>query len=759
MAMLLLCILSLTANAHQPKHQPASKGVQGRTKGLNPPKKPLLPVMPVSKSKGGHSSRRSKKKRGSSHQPAPQKKPHRGGSSKGRAPKPAPVKHPKPSKSKGSHGGSGSREGQLNPTPAPTPSLTPTTDNRDETGSTEPHSKPGPHDDNDHDATPSPPQDQDQDSGTPESHVPPSRTHPTPLPSSSPRPGSTNTQNPPSPPQPSSSVEVSIPSSSNSTLGGDDSADNHSPPDPNDIDPPPYSELVPDDGFNQHTPDPYPYPFPEPNSPKPRDPKHPVPPTTIEDEDPQAVLRRLAGKLDRGLPESSTTLFHNPETRGSTGLEVIHPSDLNATIQTWSLDDQLHQTVFQDLDTLIHTAIGDGVYVARGVSYTSPTCRHRFRPLCLSTLIVATRVHYAEGHKAWRAEIAHVYMHSTAERSMREQHTIPSKNHTLIDSIVDGVKDVAERNRKLTRKERQDAESMLSTFQSAWALDHLPQLNTLSITHHRSSSAQSAYIRDSGSLENLLGLFIGNTRGNRDVFNSQKLTLIKDIQDAIQTRDQALNNKQVIVKEDKVVETLENSHLLSTCFKRAGIEGSLQEWWDRIHLDLRGSPISIECESAGQRVEPTEAHTEKCSAPHDLTAVTRYAWAMIVPHGSSSLNVMVLENTVNTTFLDCNERRKSDGDDDKDSKEPIEDPLGAALRWSVVQPNGSFHPVQYLAHWTMIPELVHKNILNLLRFQTASAFMNVLMPQFSMPEEPLLPLNPPETIHNNEGDERGQNHK
>ncbi|KAF9561124.1 hypothetical protein EC968_005840 [Mortierella alpina] len=746
MAMLLLCILSITANAHRPKQQPVSREIQGRTKGPSSPKKPVLPIEPVSKSKDGHSSRRSKKKRGTNNQSVPDKRPRRGHSSKDHAPRSDPMKHSKSSKSKGSRGGSSSLEAHLKPSPVLTPTPAPAHENRDETGSPESHLKPIPNKDN---TIPTPPQDQDHDGSIPESHIiPPSSTHPTPLPSSSTRPGSITTENPPSQAQPSPS------------FGGDNSGDQYSQPNPNDIDPPPYTEIVPDDGFNHHTPDPYPFPFPDPNTPKPRNPKHPIPPTTIEDEDPQAVLRRLAGKLDRGLPEGWENLFQTPETRGSTGLEVIRPSDLNATVQTWSLDDQLHQTVLQDLDTLIHNAIGTGVYVARGLSYTSPTCRERFRPLCLSTLIVATRVQYAEGHQAWRAEIAHVYMHTTAERSVQKQNSTPSGNHTLlpaIGTIVDGIRNALERGRKLTRKERQDAESMLSTFQSDWALDHLPEFNTLSITHHRASSAQSAYVRDRGSLENLLGLFTSNTRGSRDVFNRQKLTLLKDIHDATKMRDQTLNNKQVIVKEDEVAESLENSYLMSTCFKRAGIENSIQQWWDRIYPDLRGSPISIECESAVQRVESTELPTETCSNAHDLTAVTRYAWAMIVPHGPSSLNVMLLENTVNTTFADCNEQRTSDDDNDKDDKKPIENPLGAAVRWSVVQPNGSFHPVQYLAHWTLVPKLVHKEILSLLRFQTASAFMNVLMPAFSMPQEPLLPLNPPETIHNNEGDENGQN--
>ncbi|KAF9962874.1 hypothetical protein BGZ70_007825 [Mortierella alpina] len=739
MAMLLLCILSVTANAHQPKQPSASKGVQGRSKGPNLSKNPVLTTAPASKSKGGHSSRQSKKRRGSGAQPVPQKKPRRGDTSKDRSPSPGPVKHPKPSKSKGSHGGSSSREGHLKPSPVIIPTPAPA----------ESYPKPGPHDDN---TTPIPPQDRDHDSSTPESHVnPPSRTHLAPLPSSSPQPGSITIENPPSQAQPSPSVS------------GDNSGGHSLQPEPNDIDPPPFTELVPDSGFNHHTPDPYPYPFPDPNTPKPRNPKQPIPPTTVEDENSQAVLRRLAGNLDRGLPEGWEALFQTPETRGSTGLEVIHPSDLNTTIQTWSLDGQLHQNVLQDLDTLIDNAIGNGVYVARGLSYTSPTCRERFRPLCLSTLIVATRVQYAEGHKAWRAEIAHVYMHSTAERSMPKQDTMPSRNRTLNVAGVVGIKDLLDRGRKLTRKERQDAESMLSTSQSDWALDHLPEFNTLSITHHRASSAQSAFIRDTGSLENLLGLFTGNTRGDRDAFNSQKLALLKTIQDATQTRDQTLNNKQIIVKEDKVAESLENSHLLSDCFKRAGIQGSVQEWWDRIYPDIRGSPISIECESAVQRVDSTasngstESHTERCSNGQDLTAVTRYAWAMIVPHGSSSLNVMLLENTVNTTFVDCDERRKSSEDNDSNGKEPIENSLGAVVRWSVVQPNGSFHPVQYLAHWTLIPELVHKEILSLLRFYTASAFMNVLMPAFSMPQEPLLPLDPPETIHNNGDDENGQN--
>ncbi|KAG0196877.1 hypothetical protein BGX28_009644 [Mortierella sp. GBA30] len=455
-------------------------------------------------------------------------------------------------------------------------------------------------------------------------------------------------------------------------------------------------------------------------------------------------MRRIAGTLHRGLPGGWEHLFQAPETNGSTGIEVIHPADLNDTLQTWSLDEKILERVFRDINILIHTAIGDGIYVARGLAYTSPTCHNTQGPLCLSTLIVSARVQYARDHRAWRAEIAHIYMRSTAERAERLSRPFDHSNITvndLVSRFKDQSQEQAERFRQLTRQELQTAESLLSTYQSNWALDHIPLQDVLSTTHHGDSLTSSGNLRDTGSFENLLGLFIGNMGDNRMEFNIQKDGLLRAIQDATLKREQTMNNRQQDVEEEDLTDILKGS--LSTCFKQAGIQATFHEWWQRTYPDLRGRPISIECESAIQRFGSTELPTEECSTASNVTIITAYSWAVIVPYGRS-LKVMLLENNLNTTVVDCKESlapsvKIKNGD-------PVGDPLGAVVRWSVIQPNGSFHPVQYLAHWSMYRRRVSRLILDVLRLQTASAFMNVPLPQVDLSQNPIQPMDPPESI-------------
>ncbi|KAF9279546.1 hypothetical protein BGZ68_007855 [Mortierella alpina] len=389
----------------------------------------------------------------------------------------------------------------------------------------------------------------------------------------------------------------------------------------------------------------------------------------VQGGDPRTLLHELATSLDQGSrPEGWERLMHTPETNGTSGMEILSPANLQPVIESWGIDESMYNQTLESIENLIHTAIGEGIYAARGFTYTLPKCVDKARPVCLTTLIVAARVKLdAADEEVYRVELGHIYMKSGA------------------DSI--------EQPGRLTVEELGDIESVLNSIQSKWALDHVPVPRDLENPKNAPISLYSVETKveeEQTSLENLLEQIIENNVENKDVFQDHKEELLEAIQEATEAREQSMNNMQLVVSPKEIPRVLENT--LATCFKAAGMKESVSRWWARVYPDLAGKPISVECSSASQR-----------------------------------------KDKVDVNFMDCDMLN-----DPSDSSASIPDSTsnGAVIRWATVQPDGSFKPVQYLNSWSLYPENIDKAMMDILRYDTATGYLNVITPEAETPAPP-----------------------
>ncbi|KAG0197522.1 hypothetical protein BGX28_009004, partial [Mortierella sp. GBA30] len=425
--------------------------------------------------------------------------------------------------------------------------------------------------------------------------------------------------------------------------------------------------------------------------------------------DTPTLLNQFAIGLDRGRPAGWERLMHIPVTNGTFGIEIVYIPDLASVLDSWGLSEEMRETTYNDLELVIQAAVGEGVYLAQGFTYAWPHCKNVPRPVCLSTLMVVVKVHYVVGNRVWRAELGHLYMESAAE---------------ALEQM-----DEYNRPRGLNTKELDDIQAVLSTQQSEWAIDTMfkDEESAIQAWHPSSSSVVLHQPFPAGPLARLLKQFIQNAVENRDVFKDHKKGLLHAIQDATRTRRQSLHNMQLTVGEQDMVRFLDS--MLSTCFKRAGIEEPVIDWWNRVHQEHGSDPISIECEFASQRKEPISPPTTGCSAGTKIVSKTAYSWAMIAP-SNGMLDVLFMESNLDITYLEC-EKLDEDPSDDCGSlvpawtNEPDKDSSGSVVRWAVVRPDGSFNPVQYLSQWRLYPNYCNKVMLDLLRFAAASAYLRI----------------------------------
>ncbi|KAF9953008.1 hypothetical protein BGZ72_005759 [Mortierella alpina] len=428
----------------------------------------------------------------------------------------------------------------------------------------------------------------------------------------------------------------------------------------------------------------------------------------VQGGDPRTLLHDLASSLDPGSrPEGWERLMHTPETNGTSGMEILSPANLLPVVKSWGIDETMYNRTFESITNLIHTAIGEGIYVARGFSYTLPKCVDKARPVCLTTLIVAARVKLDADEQIHRVELGHIYMKSGA------------------DSI--------EQPGRLALEELGDIESVLNSIQSKWALDHVPvprDLETPQSAPISLYSVETKVEQENSSLENLLEQIIENNVENKEVFKDHQEELLDAIQEATESREQSMNNMQLIVSPKEVPRLLQNT--LANCFKAAGMKESVSKWWARVYPDLAGKPISVECSAASQRKDKISPPRHNCTASSNVTTATSYSWVMIAPKGKA-LEVVLLENQVDVNFMDCDMLN-----DPSDSSASIPDSTsnGAVIRWASVQPDGSFRPVQYLNSWSLYPENIDKAMMDILRYDTATGYLNVITPEANSYSEP-----------------------
>ena len=462
--------------------------------------------------------------------------------------------------------------------------------------------------------------------------------------------------------------------------------------------------------------------------------------------DVQDVLSQIASRLNQGLPDRWERLMHAPTTQGSSSIDMIAPFDLESIIRSWGLDNDLFDQAYRDISTLIRLAVGEGVYIAQGFSYNWSRCQGGGdHPACLSTLIVVVRVPYVpdEGGDgtASRAELGHIYVTTTAETVQQHVYSHPCHRCWFKTCCHDVYTP-----RNLDTQELQDVQAVMSTFQSDWALNLLsqqlrraqPSLYSARPGTSLSSASDAAPVWPS-LFDRLLRLFIGNSAENRDVHKVYRGGLLEAIQNATLSRRQAFHNMQLTVSERGIVPLLED--MLSSCFDRAGIEESVEEWWKRVYTEDQGEPISLECEFISQRRVSIVPPRDRCITNTNVTIDNSYSWILVAPHDNGLFDILFMEGDLGVGFEECEPEEEGDDEEDLGSwATPLRIPMaiqesGSMVRWGYVDSNdGSFGSVQYLAEWKSYPSHVSKVLLDFLRFASASSYLKI--PVYKRPLSP-----------------------
>ncbi|KAF8937779.1 hypothetical protein BGZ47_008857 [Haplosporangium gracile] len=472
--------------------------------------------------------------------------------------------------------------------------------------------------------------------------------------------------------------------------------------------------------------------------------------------DVREVLSQIASRLNQGLPDRWERLMHAPITQGSSSIDMIVPSDLEFIIRSWGLDNDLFDQAYRDIHTLIRLAVGEGVYIAQGFSYNWSRCQGGgVHPACLSTLIVVVRVPYMPGEgddgTASRAELGHIYVTTTTETEQQYIYSHPCHKCWLKRCCHDVYTP-----RNLDAQELQDVQAVMSTFQSDWALNQLSQqlhrtqsaLYSARTGTSLPSASDAALLRPS-PFDRLLRLFLGNSAENRDVHKVYRGGLLEAIQNATLSRRQAFHNMQLTVSSRGIVPLLED--MLSSCFDRAGIEESVEEWWRRVYTGTQGdggNPISLECEFAGQKRVLIEPPRDGCITSTNVTLDNAYSWILIAPYDHGLFEVLFMEGDLGVAFEECEPEEEDNGEEDLDSLSAVARiPLdvqesGSMVRWGYIDStDGSFGSVQYLAQWESYPSHVSKVLLDFLRFASASSYLKI--PVYNKPLSPSSPSTRP----------------
>ncbi|KAF9906396.1 hypothetical protein EC991_000726 [Linnemannia zychae] len=450
----------------------------------------------------------------------------------------------------------------------------------------------------------------------------------------------------------------------------------------------------------------------------------------LQGNDVQSLLRQIASGLDQGLPDQWEHLALPPLTQGFSAVETILPSDLEPTIRAWGLHDDLFSQAYNNIHTLIRLAVEQGVYAAQGFSYNWPTgCKGGgAHPACMSTLLVVVRVPFVAGGHVWQAEVAHVHI-TTAAETIQQFVAGETCHGCWFSTCCHDTKD----ERNLTPQELLDVQQVMSTSQFQWAMEHISQPNDASFRSITTDVAALPSLDDEiapfelNRIERLLRRFLDNSRENSEVHKTHKGGLLEAIQNATLSRRHVFHNMQLTISEANAIPLLED--MLSSCFLKAGIEETIEEWWERVYNnpDRRpGDPISLECEFASQRTVSVPAR-EGCLSNTNVTVDNSYSWILIAPLEGALMDVVFMEGDLGVTFEECVPDESQDPPCTMhptlaiDSKES-----GSMVRWAYVDTeSGSFFSVQYLAQWPIYPSYVSKVLLDFLRFGSAMSYLKV----------------------------------
>ncbi|KAG0260279.1 hypothetical protein BG011_001980 [Mortierella polycephala] len=457
-----------------------------------------------------------------------------------------------------------------------------------------------------------------------------------------------------------------------------------------------------------------------------------LPLSVVEGENTQQLLVQLVSDLNHNWPEGWERLMKEPSTSGDGAIQVIHPADLGVVMDAWGLDDDIHVSAYENINMLMQVAVREGRYSAQGFSLNGEKCADVPRPVCLSTLIVTVQVQYVINAEAWTAEIGHVYLRSAAE-SIQQTTPYECCHRCWFHRCCH----TCQASRELSLEEILVIKGAMLTQQSEWAQENVPVIreqifpSVVTQVNHATQVESASAALPSFSLDKILRLFLGNIAENEDVFKSHDEGVLDALRNATQTQHQTVRKIEMSVRERDVPDVLES--LLAGCFQRGGIEEPVQDWWKRVRKDHLDGPVSVECEFANQRKVSVDPPVSGCSTSANVTTTSSYFILVLAPRGSL-IDCLFLGNNLDAAFSECEPLDDGPSEscmvrgrimprDDSDESE------GTMIRWAIMEPDGSFRHVRYLAQWPLYQWYTNKVVLDFMRFFTVSAYLGVPIPR------------------------------
>ncbi|KAG0241023.1 hypothetical protein BGX31_001527 [Mortierella sp. GBA43] len=260
------------------------------------------------------------------------------------------------------------------------------------------------------------------------------------------------------------------------------------------------------------------------------------------------------------------------------------------------------------------------------------------------------------------------------------------------------------------------------------------------------STNQATWARTNG----LLRQFVQNKHENRDVFKKQESRLLAALQDDMRLHHQNITKTSVSVNDQGAVPLLEN--MVANCFQKA-VGEPIVEWLKRVRGKNPDQTISLECSVSSQRKEVIDPPMNGCRSTIEVTSMTLFSWVILSPQ-STLIDALTIQSALNVSHTECEPLPPSDDRDNADDcvegidfaspeREVFE---GAIVRWSIMQPDGSFNPVHYKRNWREYSGYVNKAMLDILRYSAAAAYLGITIPSLdhlsAMPEYGTTKLDP-----------------
>lgn len=409
------------------------------------------------------------------------------------------------------------------------------------------------------------------------------------------------------------------------------------------------------------------------------------------------------------MPATWEHLVHQPNTTGSSAVQIIDPSILGQVVNSWNLHESIHGQVLQDIELLVNLHATESVYVSQKFSYLVPGCRGGENPVCMYSLMVVIR-RLRPTNEFSDIEIRHLYVESLS--SAIQQYRVGQDCHFC---WLRQCCHPTRTPKDLTAEESDAIQVVLSTNQARWAQQNIPS---------------DVHIQSITPLPDQLRQFVSNDVENKQVFKTHDNILLNTIQGSMRTTRQSTRSLTFSFKDTNFA-ILDN--LLSPCLKRANVNETAQDIFRRTREGHEETPFSLECQSIRQDLTIEDPPTHGCNKSSVFTINTEYSWLLLAPR-LDLLDCVFITSAIEATHFDCEAQPPKPID--PDTKFPsgpahCSDKArnlvhkGSIVRWSLSQPEGYFSPVRYMSRWVAYSQSVNKAVMDILRYASATAYLRV----------------------------------